>query len=210
MELEGILVHPDRAKGVKLLFETGLAEPIFPGLSGEQQETALGVLAQLRKKVNFALAVVGFFSGCPMEFALKKCRVLRLSRSQTKHLRFLLANRGRLLDERMSLAQLKLLLVEPYFWDLYELQRAIQKVGGLTLAPLTKLRRRIRALGDIELKPKPLLDGHDLIRLGAVPGPALGQLAEEMYIAQLEGNLQAASDAEHWVRNWLDKRKTFE
>jgi hypothetical protein len=98
----------------------------------------------------------------------------------------------------MSLAQLKLLLSEPYFWDLYELQRAIQKAGGVTLAPLTKLRRRIRDLGDIELKPKPLLDGHDL------------QLAEEMYIAQLEGNLQTASDAERWVRSWLDKRKTLE
>jgi hypothetical protein len=43
-----------------------------------------------------------------------------------------------------------------------------------------------------------------------MPGPALGQLAEEMYIAQLEGSLQTASDAELWVRNWLDKRKTFE
>ncbi|MHC4345135.1 MAG: hypothetical protein ACYSUP_10660, partial [Planctomycetota bacterium] len=82
--------------------------------------------------------------------------------------------------------------------------------GRLTLAPLTTLRRRIRDLGDIELKPRPLLDGHDLIRLGAMPGPALGQLAEEMYIAQLEGSLQTASDAELWVRNWLDKRKTFE
>ncbi|MHC4362705.1 MAG: hypothetical protein ACYSTZ_07750, partial [Planctomycetota bacterium] len=82
--------------------------------------------------------------------------------------------------------------------------------GRLTLAPLTRLRRRIRELGDIELKPKPLLDGHDLIRLGAVPGPALGQLAEEMYIAQLEGSLRTASDAELWVRNWLDKRKMFE
>ncbi|MHC4665022.1 MAG: CCA tRNA nucleotidyltransferase, partial [Planctomycetota bacterium] len=51
MELEGILVHPDRAAGVQLLFETGLAEPIFPGLSTEEEETALGVLAQLREKV---------------------------------------------------------------------------------------------------------------------------------------------------------------
>ncbi|MHC4155836.1 MAG: tRNA nucleotidyltransferase/poly(A) polymerase family protein, partial [Planctomycetota bacterium] len=210
MELEGIFVHPDRAAGAQLLFDTGLAEPIFPGFSTEQQKSGVSVLAQLREKVDCALAVAAFFAGCPTEFALNKCRVLKLSRSQTKHIRFLLANRGTLLDERMSLAQLKLLLAEPYFWDLYELQRAIQKMGRLTLAPLTTLRRRIRDLGDIELKPRPLLDGHDLIRLGAMPGPALGQLAEEMYIAQLEGSLQTASDAELWVRNWLDKRKTFE
>jgi len=210
MELEGILVHPDRAKGAKLLFKTGLAGEIFPGLSPEQQRCVVGVLAQLRKKVDFALAMAGFFAGCPTEFALKSCGILKLSRSRSKHIRFLLANRGVLLDEAMSLARLKLLLAGAYFWDLYELQRAVQKAGRQTLAPLKKLRRRIRDLGDIELKPKPLLNGHALIRLGAAPGPALGQLAEEMYIAQLEGNLQTVSDAEDWVRNWLDKRKTLE
>ena len=98
-------------------------------------------------------------------------------------------------------------LAEPYFRDLYELQRAIQKASSESLAPLTKLRRRIKALGDVELKPKPLLDGHDLIRLGAVPGPALGQLAEEMYIAQLEGTLRTKPQAKKWAQNWLKKHK---
>ncbi len=45
-------------------------------------------------------------------------------------MRFLLSNRGRLLDTEMSLAQLKKFLAEPYFQDLYELQRAIQKAEG--------------------------------------------------------------------------------
>ena len=55
---------------------------------------------------------------------------------------------------------------------------------------MVNLRKRIKALGDVELRPKPLLNGHALIRLGAAQGPDLGQLAEEMYIAQLEGKLQ--------------------
>jgi len=207
VELEAILVSPNRSIGATLLFETGLAEAIFPGFTDEDTKFGIKVLAQLRKKVDFALALVSFFAGCETEFALEKCKVLKLSRSLSKQMKFLLSNRGRLLDEQMSLAQLKMILAEPYFRDLYELQRAIQKAADESLAPLTKLNRRINALRGIELKPKPLLDGHELIRLGAVPGPALGQLAEEMYIAQLEGLLQTKPQARNWAQNWLKKHK---
>jgi len=132
---------------------------------------------------------------------------LLLETGLAKAIFFLLSNRGRLLDEKMSLAQLKMILAEPYFWDLYELQRSIQKAVTESLGPLIKLKRRIKALGDVELKPKPLLNGHELIRLGAVPGPALGQLAEEMYIAQLEGILQTKPQAKKWAQNWLKKHR---
>ncbi len=213
IELEGILINPNRAAGASMLFDSGLADAVFPGLSSKQRKTAIDILGQLRKKVDFALALAGFFAGCQTEFAIEKCRVLKLSRSQTKHIKFLLANRGRLLDERMSLAGLKKVLAEPYFWDLYELQRAIQKAqgdGGAGTAALVNLRKRIRALGDVELRPKPLLNGHDLIRLGAVPGPGLGQLKEEMYIAQLEGKLQRPRQAREWAQKWLQKHRVIE
>jgi len=214
IELEGILVNPNRAAGASMLFESGLAEVIFPRLSSEQRKTAIEVLGQLRKKIDFALALACFFAGCDTKFAIEKCRVFKLSRSQNKHIKFLLANRGRLLDERMSLAGLKKILAEPYFRDLYEFQRAIEKAkqspdreGGVALS---KLRKRIKALGDVELQPKPLLNGHDLIRLGAVPGPGLGQLAEELYIAQLEGELRSSQQAEQWAQKWLQKHRVTE
>jgi len=213
IELEGILANPSRSAGASMLFDSGLAEAVFPGLSCKQRKTAVEVLGQLRKKVDFALALACFFAGCQTEFAIEKCRVLKLSRSQTKHIKFLLANRGKLLDERMSLAGLKKILAEPYFWDLYELQRAIQKAEGggrESTAALVNLRKRIKALGDVELRPKPLLNGHDLIRLGAVPGPGLGQLKEELYIAQLEGKLQTPQQAEQWAQKWLQKHKVIE
>jgi len=213
IELEGILVNPSRSAGASMLFDSGLAEAVFPGLSSKHRKTAIDILGQLRKKVDFALALACFFAGCQTEFAIEKCRALKLSRSQNKHIKFLLANRGKLLDERMSLAGLKKILAEPYFRDLYELQRAIQKAesgGGESIAPLISLRKRIKALGDVELRPKPLLNGHDLIRLGAVPGPGLGQLKEELYIAQLEGKLQTSQQAEQWAQRWLEKHKTAE
>ena len=210
MELESILVSPNRSAGVSLLTQSGLAETIFPGFAGEKMKLAIKVLSQLRKKSGFPLALACLFAGCPTEFAIEKCKVLKLSRNQTKHIKFLLDNRGKLLDEKMSLAHLKLIVSEPYFWDLYELQRAIQKAEHKSVAALINLRKRIKALGDVELRPKPILDGHDLIQLGAAQGPDLGQLAEEMYIAQLEGKLQEKEQAEQWVQNWLKKHKTHD
>ncbi len=213
MELEGILVHPNRVVGASMLIESGLAKVIFPGFTGEQAKSTISVLGHLRRKVDFALALASFFAGCQTDFAVRSCRILKLSRNRNKHIKFLLTNRGKLLEEQMSLAELKKVLVQPYFWDLYELQRAIQKAKGdgrKSIAALIALRKRINAIGDVELQPEPLLNGHDLIRLGAVPGPTLGQLAEEMYIAQLEGTLHSVERAERWAKKWLQKHSNHQ
>ena len=210
MELEGILVDPNRSLGTKLLIKCGLAEVIFPNFAGKEAELGVSILGRLPKKTDFALGLTGLFAACPAEFAIERCEVLKLSRNQNKHIKFLLDNRDRLLNEQMSLAELKIILAEPYFDDLYELQKAIQKAMGKSDAALVNLRKRIKALGDVELKPKPLLDGHSLMKLGAVPGPAFGQLARELYIAQLEGHLQTPRQAEQWVLKWLQKHQINE
>ena len=213
IEMEAILTNPNRSVGISMLIKSSLAEAIFPGFSGKNAEFAVSVLGRLRKKVDFALALASLFAGCKTEFARQKCQILKLSRSQNKHIKFLLTNRGMLLDDRMPLSRLKITLAEPYFWDLYEMQRAIQKTtadGRAGITALNKLRKRIKDLGDIEFRPKPLLSGHDLIRLGAVPGPGLGQLAQELYIAQLEGKLQTPKQARQWAKDWLQKHRTTE
>ena len=207
VELDGILTHPNRARGVAMLIETGLADAIFPGLAGDRAARGVAVLAGLRKKVECPLALAALFADCPTDFSLERAEVLKLSRKQIKHLKFLLTHRGRLLHWDMPLSRLKKLLAEPHFWDLYELERAIQKAtaGNKGMTPLIKLRRRIRDLTGVEVKPKPLLDGHDLIRLGAVPGPVLGRLVEELYAAQLEGEVKTREQAQQWARAWLQQ-----
>jgi len=209
IELEGILVSPRRVKGTALLVKSGLAEVIFPGVTKVNALTAMKVLEKLPKKTGFELALAGFFSGCQTEDAIEKCRILKLSNSSNKHIKFLLTNRNRLLDENMSLAELKMLLAEPYFDDLYQLQRAIQRAAGgrKKLSPLIKLNKRIKALGNIELKPKPLLNGYELMQLGVPSGPVLGRAAKEMYAAQLENHLTSAEQAKKWIRRWLQKHR---
>ncbi|MGE5295124.1 MAG: CCA tRNA nucleotidyltransferase [Solirubrobacterales bacterium] len=208
-ELEGILVHPNRARGAAMLIETNLARAIFSGFDDEAGLEAVTVLGRLRKTVGFPLALAAFFSGCSLEFAQAKCELLKLSNKQARHMEFLLMHRGELLDSDMPLARLKRFLAEPHFWDLYELERAIQKAAASRseLTKLARLRCRMRELGNIDVKPRPLLNGHDLMRLGAVPGPSLGQLAEELYTAQLEGDVMTKEQAEEWVRQWLSQHR---
>ena len=86
----------------------------------------------------------------------------------------------------------------------FKRQSPVDKAGA---AALMRMRQRIKSLQDLEIKPKPLLNGHELIKLGAATGPGLGQLAEEMYIAQLEGHLQTAEQAKDWVRKWLEQHQ---
>jgi poly(A) polymerase len=209
IELEGILVHPNRAVGVSRLFESGLADALFPGLPSDQAARAAAVLGRLRRRVDFALAAAAFFTGVAAEQAISSCDILKLSGDNHKHIRFLLSHRATLLDDAMSLAQLKKLLAQPYFWDLYELERATQKASGDkgALSRLARLRRRVASLKGVEVKPKPLLDGHDLMHLGAVPGPALGHLAEELYVAQLEGHVQTRDQAQQWAQRWLERHR---
>ena len=44
------------------------------------------------------------------------------------------------------------------------------------------------------------LDGHDLLRLGVAPGPAIGHLLDELRAATLDGAVATREEAEAWVR----------
>lgn len=212
MELEATLVHPRRHAGASMLLKSGLVETIFPGLPEEQRSEGPAVLERLRRRVDFMLALAAFFSGCSAEKAIETCHILKLSRRQNRHLRFLLTHRNRLLDYKMTLASLKQLLAQPYFRDLFELERATQKVAEnkVALSALARLHRRVASLRGVNVKPRPFLNGHDLIRLGASPGPEVGQLAEELYVAQLEDQLHTKRQAEQWATDWLGRHRPSE
>jgi hypothetical protein len=36
-----------------------------------------------------------------------------------------------------------------------------------------------------------------------VPGPGLGELAEQLYMAQLEGELASPEEAKAWAKEWM-------
>ena len=210
MELEAILSNPNRGNGGTLLFESSLAVAIFKGFNSSDAKFGISVLGYLRKRIDFPLALAGLFAGCETSFAMERCDMLKLSRTHRKHLRFLLTHRGRLLDTEIGLADLKLLLSEPYFWDLHEFQRAIQQANDESLKPLSEIKKRSEALKGKELKPKPLLNGHELIALGVGSGSMVGLVCEEMYIAQLGEKINTREQAKNWVARWIKKHKGVE
>lgn len=210
MELEGILTNSNRAEGVRQLSKNRLAEIIFPLLRGRKLlDSGIKVLGYLPKTIDFPLALAGLFSMADTATAAGDCKILKLSRNQMKHFEFLLDNRGRLLDADMSLAQLKTIAAKPYFGDLQKFQKAIQKAEDKKMSALNTINRRVNALAGVELRPKPLLNGYELIRLGAVAGPQVGLLGQELYIEQLSERITASKEAKIWAKKWLDRHKQF-
>lgn len=202
-ELEAILTHPARAIGARLLVDSSLCAAVFPGLDSAGANHGVAILSALRRRIGFPLALAGLFAEVPTALALSQCEFLKLSRDHTRHLAWLLEHRGRLLDAHMGLAPLKRLLVSPYFRDLFDLQRAILRSQSLPQTPLKILQRRIGALKGVNLAPKPLLNGHDILALGATPGPMVGRIAEELYVAQLSDQIHTPHQARRFVQNWL-------
>jgi len=205
-ELELLSAAAGRKKGVKLLIKTGLAERIFPIFKNARTaELAVKVFDYLPKGIVFELAVAALFVACRTGDAMENLKILKLSRNQLKHIKFLLERRGYLLNSDMGLAHLKLIISEPYFEDLYSLQKAIQKADGKSLSALLTVRRRADALAGSQLRPKPLLNGHELIQLGAEPGPQVGHVGRELYIEQLSENITTRQQASNWVKDWLKR-----
>jgi len=51
---------------------------------------------------------------------------------------------------------------------------------------------------------RPLLDGADLLTLGAREGPVVGELLERLRAARLDGRVETRAEEESLVRQWLD------
>ncbi|MFZ9011580.1 MAG: CCA tRNA nucleotidyltransferase [Anaerohalosphaeraceae bacterium] len=207
-ELEQILSHPNRAEGVQLLTDSGLATAIFDIYKGDSAIFGKRVLKQLPQAVDFPLSMAAFWAGFETKTALDQCKKLKLSNDHLKHIRFLLQKRDVLLDAEMPISKLKLLMHEPYFWDLLSLQKAVQAAKGESDQPLKQIRKRAMDIDEKDFRPVPLLNGHELMSLGATPGPMVGQLSQEMYIVQLEGHLKTKAQAQAWCQNWLKQHKS--
>ncbi|OHB50250.1 MAG: hypothetical protein A2Y10_04505 [Planctomycetes bacterium GWF2_41_51] len=205
MELESLLAAAKRMKGIKLLIETGLAEKIFPILKEKKNtQFAVKVFNYLPKDTTFELAIAALFSGCETAEAMENLEILKLSGNKMKYINFLLEKRDFLLED-LPLAQLKMIVSQPYYDDLYSLQKAILMAERKKLSALVSIDKRAKALAGKELRPKPLLNGHEIMELGAAAGPQVGHIGKELYIEQLSEKISTKKDAADWVREWLKK-----
>jgi len=88
-----------------------------------------------------------------------------------------------------DLAWKKRMFAQPFFAELEDFcrARAVEfPVAGSTLEPVLDLWR---SLTPEQIKPKPLVNGGDLLTMGLPAGPAMGRLLADLYDAQLRGEL---------------------
>ena len=179
MELESIFTNPARLSGLQMLIDSGLIFEIFPNYSKQYIEPVLKVLSNLPDTIDWALALAVLFIKCDPDNAIKQLDILKLSNADQKHIHFLLENIDALLNADMSLACLKQFLASPYYADLFTFQQSIQKAGDKPVDSLLKIRSRAEDMQGVDLTPKPLLNGHELIQLGVSPAQRLGLLASK-------------------------------
>ena len=124
------------------------------------------------------------------------CGRLRMSTNQTRRVTWLVARHMMLMNfDEMREATLKRLFAEEGFEELAELWRADCLASGGSAEGYEALMARYRAMSAEEVRPAPLVTGHDLIAMGLAPGPAFADILRQVYDAQLEGRAGTKEEA---------------
>ena len=87
-----------------------------------------------------------------------------------------------------------------HFDDLLLLHRADSLGARKGLETLDLIARRRATLTESDIRPAPLLNGDDLIELGYLPGPGMGEILQLLEEEQLEGRLRTREEATAWLR----------
>lgn len=69
------------------------------------------------------------------------------------------------------------------------------------------LIEKSRELEVLDSRPKPLLNGNILMSLGLKPGPLMGDLINECFEFQLEGDIKTEDEAILWAKKRLKELK---
>jgi len=126
---------------------------------------------------------------------------LRRPRIIQQRVAYLVQNHLRLMmAPRMRPATLKRLLAEEGFEELLELSRLDTLASSSALGFYHFCRRAMANMSDAEIRPPRLINGHDLIALGFMPGPSFKRILHELDDHLLDGTLTTREEALRFVR----------
>ena len=132
--------------------------------------------------------------GAVMAVAL--CEQLRLSRRNTERVAFLVDQHLRHCSAaNMRPATLKRFLRQDGIGELLELTRIDAMAANGDLAHYDFCMSALGTIGEEEMRPRPLITGHDLIEMGLEPGPLFKEILGAIEDAQLEGTISSRDDA---------------
>jgi poly(A) polymerase len=205
----------------------GVEQPEKFHPEGDVYEHTRLLLENLRPPVSTVLAFSALFHdiGKPKTAAIRKGRLtfyehseegVKIAREIMRRLRFsndeidgvleCVANHMKFMDvQKMRAGKLKQFISRPHFEDEMELHRVDCTASHGMLDNLTFLRDKLKEYEHEELKPKPLVNGNDLIELGMKPGRAMKPILEELYELQLEGTHKTREEALVWLRQKIGK-----
>ena len=134
------------------------------------------------------------------QMAQRICRRLRFSNAETDAIVELVADHMRFKDVRqMRLSTLKRFMATPTFHEQLKLHRVDCLASHGDLTNWRFLRRKLKELPPKEIKPKPLINGDDLLKLGFSSGPMIGVILKAVEEKQLEGELSSKPSALEWA-----------
>ncbi len=149
---------------------------------------------------------IKFYEHAPLgaEMTRKIMRRLRFSNEEIESVSTCVENHMKFADvQKMRSGKLKRFLARPTFLEELELHRIDCQSSHGKLDNYYFLQEKLKEYAKEELKPKPVITGHDLIALGMKPGPAMKPLLEELYELQLEGHYKNREEALEYIRNRL-------
>ncbi len=131
-----------------------------------------------------------------LELGEEICRRLRYSNAETEQILALIGNHMKFMHVTdMRPGKLKRFLRQPGFDEQLELHRLDCSSSHANLDNYDFARETLGSLRAEELRPPPLLTGHDLIEAGYAPGPRFSEILEAVEEAQLDGTLADRDEA---------------
>jgi poly(A) polymerase len=135
-------------------------------------------------------------------------RRLRFSQAETEQVLSLVRNHMKFIHlHEMRESTRKRFLRMPKFEEHLELHRVDCLSSHRKLQNYEDATAMFNALEQETLRPKPLLNGHDLIALGYTPGPEFREALTALEDEQLEGTLHTREQALGWLRENYPLRK---
>jgi poly(A) polymerase len=129
---------------------------------------------------------------------------LKFTNEEKQKILFLVENHMKPLEAyNMKKSTLKKLVATPYIEELVDLGIADAKSTGkkdLKMEGIKKIQEAMTWPKE-EVKPKPLVDGNDLIQLGFKPGPLFKEILDKISDMQLEGEITSRDDALEVIRS---------
>jgi poly(A) polymerase len=132
------------------------------------------------------------------------CRDLKLSNAERERIVWLVEYHQYLGEaKKLRESKLKRILAMPGIDELLALHRAdaLASTGNTEHVDYCEYYRKAEPAGPIN--PRPLLTGHDLVRLGLEPGAHFATILDEVREAQLEGQIKNKQAAIEWVERRL-------